>query len=194
MGQGWFYLRNDGPGLPAYSGKVLTQKGMSWGWGVSPPERKARLREHLAALAKLVSAGLNAAAVIANFHRQRVVPLMQRSLPIYALTEKASPVGSRMKKDLLPQAYALTRARSAVDTQKVVCDEGVVWRLPMRPAEGYLRLVSHRFFSHCGMRLILPSCVCRRSLGWLPGAVPAGVLTEVDPGTSWPSRYAHSAG
>jgi hypothetical protein len=35
--RGWFYLRNDGAGLPPYSGKVLKEKADSWHHGVSPP-------------------------------------------------------------------------------------------------------------------------------------------------------------
>ena len=39
----WFYLRNDDEQLPAYTGKVLTEKPDSWGYGVSHPERQAKL-------------------------------------------------------------------------------------------------------------------------------------------------------
>jgi hypothetical protein len=28
--RGWFYHRNDGPGLPSYTGKVLKEKVDSW--------------------------------------------------------------------------------------------------------------------------------------------------------------------
>ena len=34
----WFYFRNDGGRLPAYSNKVLWEKPERWGYGVSPPE------------------------------------------------------------------------------------------------------------------------------------------------------------
>jgi len=37
--RGWFYLRNDGERLLAYTGKVLRDKLDKWGYGVSPPER-----------------------------------------------------------------------------------------------------------------------------------------------------------
>jgi hypothetical protein len=33
---GWFYLRNDEPGLPPYTGKVLKEKADSWWHVVSP--------------------------------------------------------------------------------------------------------------------------------------------------------------
>jgi hypothetical protein len=34
--QGWFYFRNDEPGLPPYTVKVLKEKADSWWHGVSP--------------------------------------------------------------------------------------------------------------------------------------------------------------
>ena len=34
--RGWFYMRNDGERLPAYTGKVLRDKLDLWGYGVSP--------------------------------------------------------------------------------------------------------------------------------------------------------------
>jgi hypothetical protein len=37
--RGWFYLRNDEPGLPSYTGKVLKEKADSWWHGVSPRAR-----------------------------------------------------------------------------------------------------------------------------------------------------------
>jgi hypothetical protein len=39
----WFYLRNNGKRLPAYTGKVLRDKLDVWGYGVSPPKRQAKL-------------------------------------------------------------------------------------------------------------------------------------------------------
>ena len=53
------------------------------------------------ALQHLAHRGLTAAAVIANFHRQRVLPLMERRLAIYQLNPKAIPEGSRMTRKLL---------------------------------------------------------------------------------------------
>ena len=41
------------------------------------------------ALQRLARKGLTAVAVITNFHRQRVIPLTERSLPIFDLTPEA---------------------------------------------------------------------------------------------------------
>jgi hypothetical protein len=38
--RGWFYLRNDGAGLPPYTGKVLKAKTNDWRHNVSPSSRQ----------------------------------------------------------------------------------------------------------------------------------------------------------
>ena len=81
--RGRFYLRNDDERLPAFTNKVLREKPEKWGWGVSPPKQQARLEVFTKALQYLAKKELTAAAVIANFHRQRVLPLMERRLAIY---------------------------------------------------------------------------------------------------------------
>jgi len=62
------------------------------------------------ALRCFVEKGLTVAAVVANFHRQRVLPLMERRLPIYKLTPGASSKGSRMMGELLSREVAAQRA------------------------------------------------------------------------------------
>jgi hypothetical protein len=58
--RGWFYLRNDGAGLPPYSGKVLMERADSWHYGVSPASHQTRLDSLLAALKALADDGLTA--------------------------------------------------------------------------------------------------------------------------------------
>jgi hypothetical protein len=41
--KGWFYLNNDGAGLPPYTRKVLMANIDAWHHGVSPPARQRRL-------------------------------------------------------------------------------------------------------------------------------------------------------
>jgi hypothetical protein len=38
--RGWFYLRNDEPGLPPWTGKVVKEKADSWWHGLSPSSRQ----------------------------------------------------------------------------------------------------------------------------------------------------------
>ena len=74
-------MRNDDERLPAFTNKALREKPDSWGWGWST-SAKGKLEIFINALQHLVKKELTAAAVIANFHRQRVIPLMERRLPI----------------------------------------------------------------------------------------------------------------
>jgi hypothetical protein len=115
---GWFYLRNAEPGLPSFTGKVLRERAPSWYHGVSPPQHQARLDSLVAALKKLADRGLTAGYVLANLHHRRVVPLMERPLRVFEMTEVADPVAlarSRLLQDPFPRAFAATRARRAVD-------------------------------------------------------------------------------
>jgi hypothetical protein len=90
--RGWFYLRNAKPGLPPYTGLVLWERPDSWSYGVSPPSHRRRLDSLLAALRILAARGLTAATVLAFLHHWRVVPLMERPLRIFKMTETANPV------------------------------------------------------------------------------------------------------
>ena len=86
---------------------------------------------------------LTAAAVIANFHRQRVIPLMERRLAIFELTSEAAAEGSRMSSVLLSLDAAAHRAKSAV--AHFPSDPEDLWKIKMRPEKGYISLVSPAF-------------------------------------------------
>jgi hypothetical protein len=127
--RGWFYLSNDGAGLPAYSGKVLTERADSWHHGVSPPSHQARLDSLLAALRALADDGLTAWCVLANLHHRQIVPLMERLLRIFKMHEDADPVvlaQSQLVLGLFPREYAATRARRAFDLRAARSDDAVL--------------------------------------------------------------------
>jgi hypothetical protein len=134
--RGWFYLRNAEPGLPSYTGRVFKEKPSSWGYGVSMPQHRRRQDSVLAALRSLSERGLTAMGVLAFLHHRRVVPLMERSLCIFEMTEEADPI-ALVKSRLLPTPlgwpYALTRARSAVDTRMSAHPDRTPWDLEMLP-------------------------------------------------------------
>ena len=92
------------------------------------------------ALKRLAVKRLTAATVIANFHRQRVLPLMERRLAIFQLTPEAAPEGSQMSRRLLSRDTATQRAKSTVANFPSV--SGDLWKIKMRPEEGYVHLVS----------------------------------------------------
>jgi hypothetical protein len=123
----------------------VREKADSWWHGVSPSSRQDRLDSALKALKALADAGLTAASILANLHHWRIVPLMERWLRIFEMEETADPVAlaqSRMLPDLLPQEYATTRARRAINLKVVRHNDGDLWSFAMLP-EG--PLVSRAF-------------------------------------------------
>jgi hypothetical protein len=133
--RGWFYLRNDEPGLPPYTGLVLRERPTSWQHGVSPPQHLRRLDSLLTVLRDLAGRGLTAEVVLAHLHHRRIVPLMERPLRIFKMTEAADPVAlarSRTLQSPLLRDYAVTRAQSTVDPRSVRTD-GSLWDLEMFP-------------------------------------------------------------
>jgi hypothetical protein len=134
--RGRFYLRNDEPGLPPWTGKVVKEKADSWWHGLSPSSRQDRLDSASKALKVLADAGLTAASVLANLHHRRIVPLMERRLRIFEMHEEADPVAlaqSRLLPDLLLQKYAATRARRAVNLRAMRIDDTALWAFTMLP-------------------------------------------------------------
>jgi hypothetical protein len=104
---------------------------------VSTVQHRRRLDSLLAALRNLAARGLTAATVLAFLHHRRVVPLMERPLRIFEMTETANPVvlaRSRMLPSPLQWEYALTRARNAVDTRLLLSDRSP-WDLEMLPTD-----------------------------------------------------------
>jgi hypothetical protein len=147
--RGWFYLRNAEPGLPLHrqgapgEGALLVPR-------VSPPQHHARLDSLVAALKKLADRGLTAGCVLSNLHHRRVVPLMERPLRVFEMTEVADPVAlarSRLLQDPFPQAFAATRARCAIDLRSGRCGDDVLWAFEMLPTgplvSGVLDLISN---------------------------------------------------
>jgi hypothetical protein len=94
-------------------------------------------------LRNLATRGLTAAGVLAFLHHRRLVPLMERPLCIFEMTEEADPVAlarSRMLPTPLGRAYALTRARNAVDTRMLRQDRSL-WDLEMLPTGPLVSMV-----------------------------------------------------
>jgi hypothetical protein len=63
----------------------------AWHHGVSPPSRQQRLESLTDALRHLADAGLGAASVLANLHHRWIVPLMERELRIFEMSDAANP-------------------------------------------------------------------------------------------------------
>jgi hypothetical protein len=89
----------------------------------------------LTVLRDLAGRGLTAEVVLAHVHHRWIVPLTERPLRIFDMTEEADPVAlarSRSKPTPLLRKYAATRARCAVDPKSVHSD-GNLWYLEMLP-------------------------------------------------------------
>jgi hypothetical protein len=115
---------------------VFKEKPSSKGYGVSTAQYRRRQDSVLAALRSLTAQGLTAVGVLAFLHHRRVVPLLERPLCIYEMTEEADPVAlarSRMLPTPLGRPYALTRARNAVDTWMPARPDRTQWDLKMLP-------------------------------------------------------------
>jgi len=136
-----------------FTNKVLRERPEKWNWGVSPAKQQDRLEVFTNALQYLAKKGLTTAAVIENFHQQRVILLVERRLPIFELTPEAAVEGSRMSNELLSHDAAARRARSAVAQFSSNPDD--LWKIKMRPEKGYITLVS--LVSDCCQFCAIPS-------------------------------------
>jgi hypothetical protein len=90
----------------------------------------------LATLRNLAGRGLTAEVVLAHLHHRQVVPLMERRLRIYEMTEDADPVALAKSRSLpspFPREYAATWARSAIDPKSGRYDDKALWELQMLP-------------------------------------------------------------
>ena len=135
-------LQRRAPGVHQQSSPGATAEV---GLGVSPQAQQAKLEVLTDALAHLARKGLTAAAVIANFHRQRVIPLVERALPIFQLTPGSQAKGSRTSFKLLSRTTATRRAKYAV--AEFPHDPEDLWRIKMCPETGYISLVNFDFES-----------------------------------------------
>jgi hypothetical protein len=119
----------------------------------------------VAALKKMADRGLTAGCVLANLHHRRVVPLMERPLRIFEMSEDADPIAlveSRLLRDPFPRSYADTRARRAINLRPGRCDDASLWALEMLPTgqlvSGILGFLSSLAGS-LGCRRVLRICL-----------------------------------
>jgi hypothetical protein len=85
-------------------------------------------------LKNLVDAGLGTASVLANLHHRHIVPLMERELRIYEMSEAANPTSlahSRLLIDRLLLEYAATRARRSISLKARRYNNDELWSFVM---------------------------------------------------------------
>ena len=98
----WFYLKNDAAALlPEFTGRLVEEVPDSWRkWSVLEKDKK-KIRDHLIAIRILKERGLKGSGIISSYHARRVVPLMRRTLPLYAMAPGASFDGMALAKGVL---------------------------------------------------------------------------------------------
>jgi hypothetical protein len=94
------------------------------------------LESLLNGLKSLADAGLGAASVLANLHHRWIVPLMERELRIFEMTEEADPTAlarSRLLHERFPREYAAARARHAISLKAGWHSNDDLWSFIMLP-------------------------------------------------------------
>jgi hypothetical protein len=115
---------------------VLKEKGDTWHHSVSPSSCQERLEPPLNTLKGMTDAGLGAASVLAYLHHKRIIPLMERELRIYEMSEAANPTAlarSRLLHNHFPRKYAATRARRAISLKAGRHSNDDLWSFVMLP-------------------------------------------------------------
>jgi hypothetical protein len=196
--KGRFYLRNDGAGLPPYTGKVLKERPDVWTYGVSPPARQGRFEPLTNAISQLANTGLTVASVIANFHHRWIIPLMERELLIFEMSEAANPVSLaclRLLGEPLAQGYAATWERRVVNP-KAVQNSDDLWSFMMLPDAGQVSTVPSPFAFFISVFVLT---VVLGGRGWVSMPPPRGRILVSRPaaqhglGRSSPGKQRSSA-
>ena len=137
----WFYLWNDDDHLPAYTGRLISERPDHRRFGVVQTYQP-RLDPILNALKKMREEGLTAALVLSTVHHRRILPLMSRPL---RMDEMGPGVWSRdveacrMSNEAPADEEVAARVKAAVagDFQPEHING-----FPMRPGKGSIDLVS----------------------------------------------------
>jgi len=125
---------------------MVTECPQKWAWG-APAEEEKRLASLLAGLEKLRDARVIAATVATVFHKRSLLPLAQRWVFMFEMTQSVPWVGTRMLEE--PVSASDIAARVSKTTHPDMKNSRVV---PMRPKKGYISLVRWCFcfqFSAC---------------------------------------------
>jgi hypothetical protein len=133
-------LRNDDDLLPAYTGRLITERPENWTYGVVQVHQ-SRLDPLLDVMKKLRSEGLTAALVLSAVHHRRVLPLMSRPLRMDEMAPGASSrdlEACRMSSEAPANDEVAARVRAAIAGD---FKPEHVNGFPMRPDAGSIDLV-----------------------------------------------------
>jgi hypothetical protein len=150
---------------------VLKEKANSWHHGLSPSSRQDRLESILLALKGLADVGLGEASVLSILHHRWIVPLMERELHIYEMSETANPVSlarSRLLHDRFPPEYTATRARRAISLKAIRHGNDDLWSFVMLPEAPALSRLPSSFIPSRRAEVILTFPISSRGWPWTP--------------------------
>jgi hypothetical protein len=108
----------------------------TWHHDVLPSSRQERLESLTNTLRSLADAGLGAASILANLHHRRIVPLMERELRIFEMSDAANTTSlahSRLLQERLLPEYVAMRVRRAVSLKSVPHSHDDLWSFVMLP-------------------------------------------------------------
>ena len=80
-----------------------------------PEKDKKKIRDHITAINILKENGPRGSGVIGAYHARRVVPLMTRVLPLYAMAPEASFDGTTLVEGTLPNSEIAQRIKEAME-------------------------------------------------------------------------------
>ena len=101
----WFYLKNNAAApLPEFTGCLIEEAPEHWRkWGILKKDKK-KMRDNITTIHILKENRLKGSGIIGAYHARRVVPLMTRALPLYAMAPEASFDGTALAKGVLPNS------------------------------------------------------------------------------------------
>jgi hypothetical protein len=106
----------------------------AWHHDMLPSSRQQRLESLTDTPRSLADAGLGAASILTNLHHRRNIPLMERELRIFEMSDAANPTSlahSRLLQDRLLPEYAATRVRRVISLKLVPQSNDDLWSFVM---------------------------------------------------------------
>jgi hypothetical protein len=100
------------------------------------------------------------ASIIANFHHRRIIPLMERELHIFEMSDTANPTSlarSRLLQERLLKEYAATRARRVVNLKVVLHNDDELWSFVMLPDTQPVSTIFLSLLGSCFAFLFVPT-------------------------------------
>jgi hypothetical protein len=114
-------------------------------------------------LRHLADIRLGVASIITNFHYRRIVPLMERELYIFEMSDAANPVlfvHSWLLHERLLKKYAATRARRTINVKAVSHGDDDLWSFVMLPDTQPVSVDFSFLGCSCLTFFTRPDCLC----------------------------------